>query len=42
MAHTFVRDVMTSKVASLDYSSMIKDAAKMMDDKNIGCIIVLR
>ena len=40
MAHTFVRDVMTSKVASLDYSSMIKDAAKLMDDKNIGCIIV--
>jgi signal-transduction protein with cAMP-binding, CBS, and nucleotidyltransferase domain len=42
MAHTFVKDVMTSKVASLDYSSTIKDAAKLMDDKNIGCIIVTR
>jgi len=42
MAHTFVKDVMIEKVASLDYSSMIKDAAKLMDDKNIGSIIVTR
>ena len=42
MAHTFVKDVMIEKIASLDYSSMIKDAAKLMDDKNIGCIIVTR
>lgn len=42
MAHTFVKDVMIDKVATLDSSSMIKDAAKLMDDKNIGCIIVTR
>ncbi len=40
MAHTFVKDVMIDKVATLDISSMIKDAAKLMDEKNIGCIIV--
>lgn len=40
MAHTFVKDVMIDKVATLDTSSMIKDAAKLMDEKNIGCIII--
>lgn len=40
MAHTFVKDVMIDKVATLDTSSMIKDAAKLMDEKNIGCVIV--
>ena len=40
MAHTFVRDVMITNIASLDSSSMIKDAAKLMEEKNIGCIIV--
>ena len=42
MAHTFVKDVMISKVSTLDSSSMIKDAAKLMDSKNIGCIIVTK
>jgi CBS domain-containing protein len=40
MAHTFVKDVMIDKVATLEASSMIKDAAKLMDEKNIGCVIV--
>lgn len=40
MAHTFVKDVMISNVAALDSSSMIKGAAKLMDEKNIGCVIV--
>ena len=40
MAHTFVKDVMIDKVATLDSLSMIKDAAKLMDEKNIGCVIV--
>lgn len=40
MAHTFVKDVMITNIASLDSSSMIKDAAKLMEEKNIGCIIV--
>ena len=40
MAHTFVKDVMMSDLAHLDASTTIKEAAKMMDKKNIGCIIV--
>ena len=42
MAHTFVKDVMINQVATLDSSSMIKDAAKLMDEKNIGCVIVTK
>lgn len=42
MAHTFVKDVMISNIATLDSSSMIKDAAKLMDEKNIGCVIVTK
>jgi signal-transduction protein with cAMP-binding, CBS, and nucleotidyltransferase domain len=42
MAHTFVKDVMISKVSTLDSSLTIKDAAKLMDSKNIGCIIVTK
>lgn len=42
MAHTFVKDVMISNVATLDSSSMIKEAAKLMDEKDIGCIIVTK
>ena len=40
MAHTFVKDVMISDLAVLDISTSIKDAAKIMDKKNIGCVIV--
>ena len=42
MAHTFVKDVMISDLASLDLSTTIKDTAKIMDEKNIGCIIVTK
>ena len=42
MAHTFVKDVMIKDVAELDSSSMIKDAAKLMAEKNIGCTIVTK
>ena len=42
MAHTFVKDVMINDLATLDMSTSIKDAAKLMDDKNIGCIIVTK
>lgn len=42
MAHTFVKDVMISDLASLDSSTSIRDAAKLMDEKNIGCIIVTK
>lgn len=42
MAHTFVKDVMIDDLASLDSSTSIRDAAKLMDEKNIGCIIVTK
>ncbi len=42
MRHTFVKDVMICDLAELDVSSTIKDAGKIMDDKNIGCIIVTK
>ena len=42
MAHTFVKDVMINDLATLDVSTSIKDAAKLMDEKNIGCIIVTK
>ena len=42
MAHTFVKDVMISDLTTLDASTSIKDAAKLMDENNIGCIIVTK
>lgn len=42
MAHTFVKDVMIDDLATLDISTSIKDAAKLMDEKDIGCIIVTK
>ena len=42
MAHTFVKDVMISDLARLDISTSIRDAAKLMDKKDIGCIIVTK
>jgi len=42
MAHTFVKDVMISDLTTLDASSSIKDAGKLMDKNNIGCIIVTK
>ena len=42
MAHTFVKDVMISDLTTLDVSTSIRDAAKLMDKKDIGCIIVTK
>jgi len=42
MAHTFVKDVMISDLATLDVSTSIRDAAKLMDEKDVGCIIVTK
>ena len=39
MVDTFVKDIMISNVAALDSSSSIKDAATLMEEKNIGCIV---
>ncbi len=42
MAHTFVQDVMKKELITVDSSQSIKDAAKMMDQQNVGCVIVTR
>lgn len=42
MAHTFVKDVMKKNVITIDSSMTIKDAASMMDDANVGCIIITK
>ncbi|MCE9616982.1 MAG: CBS domain-containing protein [Nitrosarchaeum sp.] len=42
MAHTFVKDVMISDLTTLDGSTSVRDAAKLMDKNNIGCIIVTK
>ena len=42
MAHTFVKDVMKKNVISIDQDMTIKDAAIMMDDSNVGCVIVTK
>ena len=40
MAHTFIKNIMINDLAVLDISATIKDAANLMDEKNIGCIII--
>ncbi len=42
MAHTFVKDIMKTNVISIDSSKTIKDAACMMDDSNVGCVIITK
>ena len=42
MAHTFVKDVMKKNVISIDSSMTVKDAACMMDDANVGCVIITK
>lgn len=42
MAHTFVKDVMKTNVISIDSSMTVKDAACMMNDANVGCIIITK
>ena len=42
MAHTFVKDVMNKELVTVDSTTTIKDAAKLMDKQDVGCVIVLR
>ncbi len=42
MAHTFVKDIMKTNVISIDSSKTIKDAACMMDNSNVGCVIITK
>ena len=42
MESTFVKDVMISDLTTLDVSTSISVAAKLMDEKDIGCIIITK
>ena len=42
MAHTFVKDVMNKELVTVDSTTTIKEAAKLMDKQDVGCVIVLR
>lgn len=40
MAHTFVKDVMKKDLIKIESTKTIKDAAKLMYENNVGCVIV--
>ncbi len=42
MASTFVKDIMKKNVITIDGSMWIQNAAQMMTDANIGCVIVTK
>ena len=42
MANTFVKDIMKKGVITIDSKMTIKDAACVMDDTNVGCIIITK
>lgn len=42
MAHTFVKDVMKKDLITVDSTKSIKEAASLMSDQDVGCVIVTR
>jgi len=42
MASTFVKEIMKKNVITIDGSMSIQEAAQMMTDANVGCVIVTR
>jgi len=40
MANTFVKDIMKKNVITIDDYMSIQEAAQMMTDANVGCVIV--
>jgi len=42
MAFTYVKDVMTKNVISIDSSMTVKDAASMMEDAGVGSIVITK
>jgi len=42
MEYTFVKDVMKKPIVSIDSDMTVKDAAIMMADANVGCIVITR
>ncbi|MGI0086438.1 MAG: CBS domain-containing protein [Nitrosotalea sp.] len=41
MDEYFARDIMKEQVVTVDSTATVMDAAKKMDEKNIGCVIVI-
>jgi CBS domain-containing protein len=41
MDHTFVEEIMKKSVITIDSSVTVKDAAKMMEDTGVGCLVVM-
>ena len=42
LGHTFVKDVMRKQVISIDSAMTVKDAATMMVDSDVGCVVVTK
>jgi len=42
MAHTFVKDIMKKDLVTVDYTKSIKDAASLMNNQDVGCVIVTK
>lgn len=42
MAHTFVQDVMKKDLIIVDSAKSIKDAASLMNNQDVGCVIVTK
>jgi len=42
MGFTFVKEVMTKNVISIDSSMTVKDAAAVMEDANVGCVVITK
>ena len=42
MGQTFVKNVMRKNVISIDSEMTVKDAATMMADANVGCVVIIR
>lgn len=42
MAHTFVEDIMKKDLVTVDHAKSIKDAALLMNSKDVGCVIVTK
>ena len=42
MASTFVKDIMKKNVITIDGSMSVQEAAQMMTDANVGCVIVTK
>ncbi len=42
LGRTFIKDVMRKNVISIDSSMTVKDAAIMMADVNVGCVVITR